>query len=86
MLHWREVLVVSADEEVRQNLAGILRQCGFEPVLTASVAEGRSVLASAPNLYCFLRRPSGRWQLSRSGRGSRAKRQRNTRHRCFSPR
>ena len=44
MLKWQEVLVVSSDVEVRQNLAGILRQCGFEPVLAASVAESRSVL------------------------------------------
>jgi hypothetical protein len=44
MLHWRAVLVVSPDEEVRQNLPGILRQCGFDPVLTASVAKGRSKL------------------------------------------
>jgi hypothetical protein len=36
MSNWREVLVVSSDEGVRQNLGGILRQRGGESLRFAS--------------------------------------------------
>lgn len=44
MPNLREVLVVSSDDEVRRNLAGIVGLCGLEPVLCDTVADSRAVL------------------------------------------
>ena len=48
MLNLREVLVVSSDDEVRRNLAGIVGLCGMEPVLSVSVADSQAVLTRYP--------------------------------------
>src|ERR1700757_1628394 len=44
MPNLREVLVVSSDDEVRRNLAGIVGLYGSEPVLCVTVAHSRAVL------------------------------------------
>lgn len=48
MPNLREVLVVSSDDEVRQNLAGIVGLCGLEPVLCVTVADSRAALSRYP--------------------------------------
>jgi DNA-binding NtrC family response regulator len=48
MPNLREVLVVSSDDEVRRNLAGIVGLCGLEPVLCVTVADSRAVLTRYP--------------------------------------
>src|SRR3989442_10060108 len=48
MPNLREVLVVSSDDEVRRNLAGIVGLCGLEPVLCVTVANSRAVLTRYP--------------------------------------
>jgi DNA-binding NtrC family response regulator len=48
MPNLREVLVVSSDDEVRRNLAGIIGLCGLEPVLCVTVADSRAVLSRYP--------------------------------------
>jgi DNA-binding NtrC family response regulator len=48
MSNLREVLVVSSDDEVRRNLAGIIGLCGLEPVLCVTVADSRAVLSRYP--------------------------------------
>jgi len=48
MPNLQEVLVVSSDDEVRRNLAGIVGLCGFEPVLCVTVADSRAVLTRYP--------------------------------------
>jgi DNA-binding NtrC family response regulator len=48
MPNLREVLVVSSDDEVRRNLAGIIGLCGLEPVLCVTVADSCAALARYP--------------------------------------
>ena len=48
MPNLREILVVSTDDEVRRNLAGIVGLCGLEPVLCVTVADTRAVLGRYP--------------------------------------
>ena len=48
MPNLREVLVVSSDDEVRRNLAGIVGLYGLEPVLCVTVADSRAVLTRYP--------------------------------------
>jgi DNA-binding NtrC family response regulator len=48
MPNLREVLVVSSDDEVRRNLAGIVGLYGLEPVLCVTVAHSRAVLCRYP--------------------------------------
>jgi len=45
MLQVPSGLVVSSDDEVRQKLAQILRQCALAPVLVSTVAESAAALA-----------------------------------------
>ena len=48
MPNLRDVLVVSSDDEVRRNLAGIVGLCGMEPVLCVTVADSQAVLTRYP--------------------------------------
>jgi two-component system, NtrC family, response regulator PilR len=48
MPNLREVLVVSSDDEVRRDLAGIVGLWGLEPVLCATVADSRAALTRYP--------------------------------------
>jgi DNA-binding NtrC family response regulator len=48
MPNLREVLVVSSDDEVRRNVAGIVGLYGLEPVLCVTVADSRAVLCRYP--------------------------------------
>jgi DNA-binding NtrC family response regulator len=48
MPNLQEVLVVSSDDEVRRNLAGIVVLWGLEPVLCVTVAASRAALSRYP--------------------------------------
>jgi DNA-binding NtrC family response regulator len=48
MPNLREVLVVSSDDEVRRNLAGIVGLCGMEPVVCVTVSDSQAVLTRYP--------------------------------------
>jgi len=48
MPNLQEVLVVSSDDEVRRNLAGIVGLWGLEPVLCGTVAASRAALSRYP--------------------------------------
>ena len=48
MPNLQEVLVVSSDDEVRRNLAGIVGLWGLEPVLCATAADSRAALTRYP--------------------------------------